>query len=608
MADRIESIQILFQKRNARRRGPLDSEQYNDNIEELSHDLATIASQWNNRLTPLTETLPNLEGNDNLDAFADGLDGKSLYVNSAATAVSDARYFNTTQNRPSTVYEEFGDIYDAIDDLETNLEGQISTFSFTASQIPIVDGGGLYTAANVETALAEVRTAVNNVTAGALDLSAVAQHYVPSTDNTYDLGTTAKRIRDLYVGPSSVNLVSKAGDTANSVAKTYQVGVNLDAGSHTGKLEFKDGATVLLRLSTAGVEAAAGLSLALGDLTNVSTAGAVNQHVLTYNGSSWSAATVPRNLNSLSDVVLTSPTAGHFLRYNGANWVESTANLNNLSDVSIIALTAGDILRYNGSNFVNTKLDLNELTDVTVSSLVSGHFLRYNGLEWTEDIASLEDLDNLSIGAVQSGQTIVYDGSEWLPAEHIESDGSSLSSQVAFWTSPTTLDGSNDLWWDLNNSRLGIKDVSPDEALVVSGILGLGESANPTARSGFGKLWYGTDDKPHFMNTSGDNHLLAEIDISTSLDDGKIAFFGDELISTSSGLDWNSTTQTLAIGNPSPNGTAGLDVGVGAGPILLPRLTTAQRDALAAVNGMIIYNINTDEFQGYAGGSWVNLH
>ena len=36
--------------------------------------------------------------------------------------------------------------------------------------------------------------------------------------------------------------------------------------------------------------------------------------------------------------------------------------------------------------------------------------------------------------------------------------------------------------------------------------------------------------------------------------------------------------------------------------------TTAERDALAATNGDMIYNESTNKFQGYANGSWVDLH
>ena len=35
--------------------------------------------------------------------------------------------------------------------------------------------------------------------------------------------------------------------------------------------------------------------------------------------------------------------------------------------------------------------------------------------------------------------------------------------------------------------------------------------------------------------------------------------------------------------------------------------TTAERNALTAANGMVIYNSTTNKFQGYENGSWVNL-
>jgi hypothetical protein len=36
--------------------------------------------------------------------------------------------------------------------------------------------------------------------------------------------------------------------------------------------------------------------------------------------------------------------------------------------------------------------------------------------------------------------------------------------------------------------------------------------------------------------------------------------------------------------------------------------TTTERNALSAVNGMVVYNSTDSKFQGYAGGTWVNLH
>lgn len=42
--------------------------------------------------------------------------------------------------------------------------------------------------------------------------------------------------------------------------------------------------------------------------------------------------------------------------------------------------------------------------------------------------------------------------------------------------------------------------------------------------------------------------------------------------------------------------------------IQFPTLTTAQRNALTAANGMVVYNTTDHLFQGYVNGSWINLH
>lgn len=64
----------------------------------------------------------------------------------------------------------------------------------------------------------------------------------------------------------------------------------------------------------------------------------------------------------------------------------------------------------------------------------------------------------------------------------------------------------------------------------------------------------------------------------------------------------------LAMGTTSPAASAIVDLTSTTGALLVPRLTSTQRDALTAVNGMIIYNSTTDKLQVRAAATWVDLH
>tara|TARA_B100000949_G_scaffold89894_1_gene80297 strand:+ start:1999 stop:2262 length:264 start_codon:yes stop_codon:yes gene_type:complete len=77
------------------------------------------------------------------------------------------------------------------------------------------------------------------------------------------------------------------------------------------------------------------------------------------------------------------------------------------------------------------------------------------------------------------------------------------------------------------------------------------------------------------------------------------------------------TTVTTETGIPTLSSTTGIDISAEAGNIttititgglVLPRLTTDQRNNISVVDGMVIYNTTTNKFQGIANGVWVNLH
>lgn len=65
----------------------------------------------------------------------------------------------------------------------------------------------------------------------------------------------------------------------------------------------------------------------------------------------------------------------------------------------------------------------------------------------------------------------------------------------------------------------------------------------------------------------------------------------------------------LLLGTTSPTGGASvaMEISSTTGALLLPRMTTTERNALTAANGMMIYNTTTGKIQGYQSGAWADM-
>lgn len=78
-------------------------------------------------------------------------------------------------------------------------------------------------------------------------------------------------------------------------------------------------------------------------------------------------------------------------------------------------------------------------------------------------------------------------------------------------------------------------------------------------------------------------------------------------------LSFSAATGSLIIGDSLSSfaaltASAALEIRSTAGALLLPRMTTTQRDALTATDGMLLYNTSTNKVQARAAGAWVDLH
>ena len=89
-----------------------------------------------------------------------------------------------------------------------------------------------------------------------LDLSAIAQHIIPSADNTYDLGTASKTWRHVYVGPGSLWINGKqvVSDDSGTITVSTDTNQNLSLKtSGTGNVQVTAVGTGDIELTAGGV-------------------------------------------------------------------------------------------------------------------------------------------------------------------------------------------------------------------------------------------------------------------------------------------------------------------------------------------------------------------
>jgi hypothetical protein len=134
MSDKIRRFDPAIQRRPAAFRGPRQSEDWTDSWDEIINDLQELSNQWNLGILPLVSTLPDGDDDSSVNVFVNGLDARTCYVDSSVTSSSDpSTYYHSSSDRPKTIYEALGDIYDYMDDVAEDLQADLATIVVSAA-------------------------------------------------------------------------------------------------------------------------------------------------------------------------------------------------------------------------------------------------------------------------------------------------------------------------------------------------------------------------------------------------------------------------------------------------------------------------------------------
>jgi hypothetical protein len=292
----------------------------------------------------------------------------------------------------------------------------------------------------------------------------------------------------------------------------------------------------------------------------------------------------------------------------------STQNLEDLGNVQALAAQADQILVYNGSNWAATN---NPAVDIRGNIYGDDSTLLVDAIngkivapvDTTTVKASGGFTGNIN-GDVVGGLTgnVVGNTTGTHYGNVVGALDGDVTGSVFSDDSTILLDGQNKTY---SGNIIGNTEMSSATASEVQlGITSLENTSkinlrrqSATSLSGdatiqYGTISFGRDDTAGVLTTG----LLFGREDSIYIGQSATGAFGTEAVY----MVWKGNK--LGLGKTTPTeqlemtGNAKID-----GFVQFGSLTTTQRNALTAANGMVIYNSSDNKFQGYENGSWVNL-
>ena len=287
----------------------------------------------------------------------------------------------------------------------------------------------------------------------------------------------------------------------------------------------------------------------LEDLGNVQALAANNDQILVYNGTQWSATDNPAidirgNIYGDDSTLLVDAINGRIVGPVVTSSVTATNVVGNLTGDVVGSVTGSVVGNTTGTHFGN---------------VVGGIDGDVNGSVFGDDSTVLLDGINKTFSGNITGSTVISAATE---------------SEVQLGI--TSLENTS----RINLKRQSATDLSGDTS-VQYGTISFGRSdTGGTTTTG---LIFGREDSIYFGQSATGAFGTEAV---------YMVWKGNKL-----GLGKTTPTQQLEM-----TGNAKID-----GFVQFGSLTTTERNALTAANGMVIYNSTDNKFQGYENGSWVNL-
>ena len=450
----------------------------------------------------------------------------------------------------------------------------------------------------------------------------IRSNLIPVADEVYDIGSPTHKFRDLYLSGSSLFLgdaqITASGSVINLPAGSTVNGTPIGGGTGDGVVEGSnyrinivgDDSTVIIDSSSGAVNAVGGLT---GDLTG---------SVLSLDGSTLI-------VNSFNDSV-NAP---------GGVFGDVTGNLVGNVTGNVTGDLTGSVLSLDGSTLIVNSFNDSVNAPGGVFGDVTGNVTGNVVGDISGNFGTLTNLTTRNIFGEDSS-TIIINNAVVIES-NLEVNGDILTNQrIVGDLTGSILTGSGKLIYSLQDDFFNIKRVNvlPDEDNPLRATIAVGNSevtgetvfrvssnkqkgdlrlryidTSTTISSStvLGALVFEKEDATGIVGYSVLRSRPSSFSIQTSDEAGEL---------TTSRMIRLTQEGRVGIGQATPvykldvagdtRITLGLTVegSVTSGSFVqFGSLTTTQRNALTAVNGMVIYNTTANRFEGYQNSAWINL-